>query len=89
MVALIIVLAIVLLLVFWAVGAYKRLAGLRNLFKHAFSQIDVQFKRRYDLVPNLVEAMFTDFPGHNGETVRISIAPEKTTVRRVRDSRDY
>ncbi|HOB13399.1 MAG TPA: DUF4136 domain-containing protein [Novosphingobium sp.] len=29
------------------------------------------------LVPNLVEAMFTDFPGHNGETVRISVAPEK------------
>ncbi len=35
------------------------------------------------LVPNLVEAMFTDFPGNSGETVRISIAPEKTTVRRV------
>lgn len=35
------------------------------------------------LVPNLVEAMFTDFPGRSGETVRISIAPEKTTVRRI------
>jgi len=35
------------------------------------------------LVPNLVEAMFTDFPGSSGETVRISIAPEKTTVRRI------
>ncbi len=33
------------------------------------------------LVPNLVEAMFTDFPGHNGETVRISVAPEKKTGR--------
>ena len=33
------------------------------------------------LVPNLVEAMFTDFPGHNGETVRISVAPEKKTRR--------
>jgi hypothetical protein len=29
------------------------------------------------LVPNLVEAMFTDFPGHNGETVRISVAPKR------------
>ena len=39
------------------------------------------------LVPNLVEAMFTDFPGHNGETVRISIAPEdgKRTIRPIRD----
>lgn len=35
------------------------------------------------LVPNLVEAMFTDFPGNSGETLRISIAPERTTVRRV------
>ncbi len=35
------------------------------------------------LVPNLVEAMFTDFPGNSGETVRISIAPERTTVRRI------
>lgn len=34
------------------------------------------------LVPNLVEAMFTDFPGNSGETVRISIAPEKKSVRR-------
>ena len=42
------------------------------------------------LVPNLVEAMFTDFPGHNGETVRISIAPEdgKRTVKPIRD-RDF
>lgn len=35
------------------------------------------------LVPNLIEAMFTDFPGNSGEVLRISIAPEKTTVRRV------
>ena len=35
------------------------------------------------VVPNLVEAMFTDFPGNNGETVRISIAPEKKTVKKV------
>jgi hypothetical protein len=35
-------------------------------------------------VPNLVEAMFTDFPGHNGETLRISVAPEKKTVKQVK-----
>ena len=41
------------------------------------------------LVPNLVEAMFTDFPGHNGDTVRISIAPEdgRKTVKPVRERR--
>lgn len=42
-----------------------------------------QSNRLSYLVPNLVEAMFTDFPGHNGETLRISIAPEKKTVKKV------
>jgi LemA protein len=37
------------------ISIYNRLIALRNLFKNAFSQIDVQLKRRYDLIPNLVE----------------------------------
>ena len=37
------------------IGMYNRLVGLRNRFKNAFAQIDVQLKRRYDLIPNLVE----------------------------------
>ncbi|MGE5339833.1 MAG: LemA family protein [Gemmatimonadota bacterium] len=48
-------LGLIALLVFWAIGAYNRLVGLRNQFKNAFAQIDVQLKRRYDLIPNLVE----------------------------------
>jgi LemA protein len=44
------------LLVFWAVGAYNRLVRLKNTIGNAFGQIDVQLKRRYDLIPNLVEA---------------------------------
>ena len=43
-------------LVFWAVGAYNRLVRLRNTIGNAFGQIDVRLKRRYDLIPNLVEA---------------------------------
>jgi LemA protein len=39
----------------WIVSAYNRLVSLRNRFKNAFAQIDVQLKRRYDLIPNLVE----------------------------------
>jgi LemA protein len=39
----------------WVVGAYNGLVALRNRFKNAFAQIDVQLKRRYDLIPNLVE----------------------------------
>lgn len=44
------------LLIFWAVGAYNRLVRLKNTIANAFGPIDVQLKRRYDLIPNLVEA---------------------------------
>ena len=47
--------ALALLVVLFAVGIYNKLVGLRNLFKNAYAQIDVQLKRRYDLIPNLVE----------------------------------
>jgi LemA protein len=50
-----IVVGILALVVVLAVGAYNRLVMLRNRYKNAFSQIDVQLKRRYDLIPNLVE----------------------------------
>jgi LemA protein len=52
----IVVLAVLALLVFWAVGAYNRLVRLKNVIANSFGQIDVQLKRRYDLIPNLVEA---------------------------------
>lgn len=52
----IIAIAVFALLVFWAVGAYNRLIRLKNTIANAFGQIDVQLKRRYDLIPNLVEA---------------------------------
>jgi len=50
-----IVLALLVLAVVLAVSAYNHLVALRNRYKNAFSQIDVQLKRRYDLIPNLVE----------------------------------
>ena len=54
-----ILLIVVVVLVFgvlmWLVGAFNRLVALRNRFKNAYAQIDVQLKRRYDLIPNLVE----------------------------------
>jgi len=53
--ALIVVLAIAAVLLLYIVGIYNRLISLRNQFKNAFAQIDVQLKRRYDLIPNLVE----------------------------------
>ena len=50
-----IILAAVVALLVWAVAIYNRLVQLRNRIANAFGQIDVQLKRRYDLVPNLVE----------------------------------
>jgi len=52
-----IVLAIVVLLLLWAVGIYNRLVRLRALVKEAFSGITVQLRRRADLIPNLVETV--------------------------------
>lgn len=50
-----IIVGIILIVIFWVVGMYNGLVQLRNRFKNAFAQIDVQLKRRYDLIPNLVE----------------------------------
>jgi LemA protein len=47
--------AVVVIAALWATGIYNSLVALRNRFKNAFAQIDVQLKRRYDLIPNLVE----------------------------------
>src|SRR5947199_6459552 len=47
--------AVLVVILLWAWGIYNRLVALRNRYKAAFSQIDVQLKRRYDLIPNLVE----------------------------------
>ena len=59
MIAVLIVLGVLVLIALvlglWAAGIYNSLVALRNRFKNAFAQIDVQLKRRYDLIPNLVE----------------------------------
>jgi len=54
-IAVIVILAVVALVLLYVVGIYNKLISLRNRFKNAFAQIDVQLKRRYDLIPNLVE----------------------------------
>ncbi|KWV95111.1 DUF4136 domain-containing protein [Erythrobacter sp. AP23] len=59
-----------------------RAATGERLFEGKAQAVSTSNRLQY-LVPNLVEAMFTDFPGNSGETLRISIAPEKTTVRRI------
>lgn len=54
---LIAIIVIVVLIVLWLVAVYNRLVRLRNQVKNSWAQIDVQLQRRYDLIPNLVEAV--------------------------------
>lgn len=63
-----VLLAIVVVLALWAAGIYNTLVALRNRFKNAFAQIDVQLKRRYDLIPNLVEVA-KGYMKHERETL--------------------
>ena len=67
-----ILLAIVVVLALWIVGIYNTLVALRNRFKNAFAQIDVQLKRRYDLIPNLVEVA-KGYLKHERETLEAVI----------------
>ena len=55
MIGILVVLGVIVVAAFWAVGIYNGLITARNAFKNAFAQIDVQLTRRYDLIPNLVE----------------------------------
>ena len=64
--------AVLAVLIFWSVGAYNRLVRLKNIIANAFGQIDVQLKRRYDLIPNLVEAA-KKYLSHERETLEAVI----------------
>jgi LemA protein len=61
-------LAIIAALVFWAISIYNRLINERNRVRNAFAQIDVQLTRRYDLIPNLIEAV-KGYMKHERETL--------------------
>ena len=68
MLALIIILVIVVLVGLYAVFSYNGLVSLRNRIENAWAQIDVQLKRRYDLIPNLVETV-KGYASHERETL--------------------
>jgi LemA protein len=72
----VIVLVVVLGLIGFVIGGYNKLVTLRNRFKNAYAQIDVQLKRRYDLIPNLVE------------TAKGYMAHERGTLQAVTEARN-
>jgi LemA protein len=67
-----IALAVIAAIVVFVISSYNRLVTLRNRFKNAFAQIDVQLKRRYDLIPNLVETA-RGYMKHERETLEAVI----------------
>ena len=68
-----VVVGVVLLRVLWVIGLYNGLVVLRNRYKNAYAQIDVQLKRRYDLIPNLVETA-KGYLKHERKTLEAVIA---------------
>ncbi len=74
-----IVLGVVVLFVFFLIGIYNKLVALRNRYKNAFAQIDVQLKRRYDLIPNLVETV-KGYLKHERETLEAVITARNKAV---------
>jgi LemA protein len=75
---LIISVVVIVILVLMVAGMYNGLVKLRNLFKNAFAQIDVQLKRRYDLIPNLVETA-KGYLKHERETLE-SVTKARNTA---------
>lgn len=76
---LIVLLVVVVLLVLWGVSVYNSLVTLRNRVKDAWSQIDVQLKRRFDLIPNLVETV-KGYAKHESETLENVIKARNSYV---------
>lgn len=79
MMSLFVILALLALIVFFFIGIYNRLVAGRNRYKNAYAQIDVQLKRRYDLIPNLVETA-KGYIKHERETLEAVIKARSTAV---------
>ena len=82
MIEIVVVLGLLLALGAWLVGMYNGLVRLRNIVRNAWSQIDVQLKRRHDLIPNLVETVkgYAEHEKTTLQNVTEALSPEWTPV---------
>ncbi len=80
----IVTLSVLILIGFWALGAYNRLVRRRNEIANAYAQIDVQIKRRHDLIPNLVETA-RKYVTHERETLE-GVIQARNTSRQAADA---
>lgn len=85
MIALVIILIILLILVIWAISCYNRLVRLRNDVKEGYSTMDVYLKKRYDLIPNLVETV-KGYAKHENGTLEKVIAARNGVANAKTDS---
>lgn len=74
-----ILIIVLVLIVLWAISVYNSLIALRNRVKDQWAQIDVQLKRRFDLIPNLVETV-KGYTKHESETLEAVIKARNTYV---------
>ena len=79
LITLLVIGGIILLLIFLFINTYNRLVTLRNRFQNGFSQIEVQLKRRYDLIPNLIETA-KGYMAHERETLEAVISARNAAV---------
>lgn len=79
MIPLIVLVVIIAAVAFYLVGIYNNLVSLRNLYLNAYTQIDIQLKRRYDLIPNLVESA-KGYLAHERGTLEAVIKARNTAV---------
>jgi len=86
-IALLVLVGIVFLVILFLVGIYNKLVKLKNRFKNAFAQIDVQLKRRYDLIPNLVETV-KGYMKHERETLEAVIEARNQATAAARRAAD-
>ncbi len=79
LIGMLVVAGVILILFLWGVGIYNTLIRLRNEVKNAWAQIDVQLKRRHDLIPNLVETV-KGYAGHERGTLEAVVSARTKAV---------